>query len=276
MLTLEFLTLLAGVVAGALGALLGLGGGIFLVPFLQLGLGQPFETAAGVSLVTVIGTSLAVSMTLAGRELLNVRLALVLQTLTALGATTGAILVAHHVISDLAAERIFGVTAVLISIVMLQRLEKRNVFRDGAPDTGELGGRIYDEEIGTVVAYRLRRPAVAFGVSFGAGIISTIAGIGGGILIVPALNSWCGVPIRAAAATSTFIIGVTAVPGVLERFPRHDPGAPALAAAAVLGVLLGSRLALTYLTRVPVRSLKLLLAAIVGAVGVWYIVRMAL
>ena len=107
-------------------------------------------------------------------------------------------------------------------------------------------------------------------------LISTIAGVGGGILIVPVLNSWCGVPIRAAAATSTFVIGVTAVPGVLERFPRHDPGAPALAAAAVLGVLIGSRFAIAYLSRVPVKSLKLLLAAILGGVGVWYLVRVSM
>lgn len=276
MLVLEFLTLLAGVVAGGLGALLGLGGGIFLVPFIQLGLGQPFDTAAGVSLVTVIGTSLAVSTSLAGRELLNVRLALLLQVLTALGATTGAVLIERHVITDVMAERVFGVTAVIIAIVMLQRLEKRNILRDTTAPVGHLGGRFHDDETGGTVSYRLRRPQVAFAVSYAAGIISTVAGVGGGILIVPALNSWCGVPIRAAAATSTFIIGVTAVPGVLVRFPREDPGAPALAAAAVIGVLVGSRLALTYLTRVPVRSLKLLLAAIVGAVGVWYFVRVTL
>ena len=251
MLVLEFLTLLAGVVAGGLGALLGLGGGIFLVPFIQLGLGQPFDTAAGVSLVTVIGTSLAVS-------------------------TTGAVLIERHVITDVGAERVFGVTAVVIAIVMLQRLEKRNVLRDATVAVGHLGGRFHDDETGGTVAYRLRRPHVAFAVSYAAGIISTVAGVGGGILIVPALNAWCGVPIRAAAATSTFIIGVTAVPGVLARFPRQDPGAPALAAAAVIGVLVGSRLALTYLSRVPVRTLKLLLAGIVGAVGVWYFVRVTM
>ena len=276
MLVLEFLTLIAGVVAGGLGALLGLGGGIFLVPFIQLGLGQPFDTAAGVSLVTVIGTSLAVSTTLAGRELLNVRLALLLQVLTALGATTGAVLIERHVITDVGAERVFGVTAVVIAIVMLQRLEKRNVLRDATVAVGHLGGRFHDDETGGTVAYRQRRPHVAFAVSYAAGIISTVAGVGGGILIVPALNAWCGVPIRAAAATSTFIIGVTAVPGVLARFPRQDPGAPALAAAAVIGVLVGSRLALTYLSRVPVRTLKLLLAGIVGAVGVWYFVRVTM
>jgi uncharacterized membrane protein YfcA len=275
-LVLEFLTLLAGVVAGALGALLGLGGGIFLVPFLQLGLGQPFDTAAGVSLVTVIGTSLAVSTSLAGRELLNVRLAIVLQVLTALGATTGAVLIERHIITSITAERIFGLTAVLIAIVMLQRLEKRNIVADPSAAIGYLGGRFHDEESGARVAYRLRRAPVAFGVSYAAGIISTIAGVGGGILIVPALNSWCGVPIRAAAATSTFIIGVTAVPGVLARFPRMDAGGPALAAAAVIGVLVGSRLALSFLARTPVRSLKILLASIVGVVGVWYFVRVAL
>lgn len=272
-LGLEFWTLVAGVVAGALGAMLGLGGGIFLVPFIQLVLGQPLGTATGVSLVTVIGTSLAVSTAIAGRELLNVRLALVLQILTALGATAGATLVHLGVISDAAAERVFGVTAIVIAAVMLQRLEKRNVLPGELKDLGRLGGRFREEESGGAVAYRVRRLPVALAVSGAAGVISTVAGIGGGILIVPALNSWCGVPIRAAAATSTFIIGVTALPGVLVRFPRHDPAAPALAAAAVIGVLIGSRLAFRYLDRVPARALKLLLAAIVGAVGVAYLLR---
>jgi uncharacterized membrane protein YfcA len=275
-LALEVLTLLAGVVAGALGAMLGLGGGIFLVPFIQLILGQPLGTAAGVSLVTVIGTSLAVSTTLAGRELINLRLALVMQLFTSLGATTGAALVAAHVISDVTAERVFGMTAVVIAIVMVQRLEKRNVLHDTTIDIGRFGARFHDEESGAPIAYRLRRTPLAFGVSYAAGIVSTITGVGGGILIVPVLNSLCGVPIRAAAATSTLIIGVTAVPGVLARFPREDPGAPALAAAAVLGVLLGSRLALKYFAGVPVRSLKLLLAVILGGVGLWYLVRVTL
>ena len=275
-LVLEFLTLLAGAAAGTLGALLGLGGGIFLVPFIQLVLGQPFDTAAGVSLVTVIGTSLAVSTTLAGRELINVRLAIVLQMLTAVGATTGAALVEHHVVTDTTAEWVFGVTAVVIAFVMMQRLEKRNVLPDATVEVGRFGARFHDEETGAVVAYRLQRTPVALAVSYAAGIVSTIAGVGGGILIVPVLNAWCGVPIRAAAATSALIIGVTAIPGVLARFPREDPGAPALAAAAVLGVLLGSRLAFRYLSGVPVRSLKILLAVIVGGVGAWYLGRVTL
>lgn len=265
-------TVLAGSAAGCLGSLLGLGGGIFLVPFFQLALHLPFATAAGISLMSVIGTSVAVSTMGSGREFTNTRLAIVLQMLTALGATTGGELLRFHLVSNRAAERVFGVTAVVIALVILRRLDQRNSFAGGAgAATGALGGWYHDAKRGEDVAYRLRHAPVALAVSFSAGIVSTLAGIGGGILVVPALNTWCGVPLRIAAATSTFVIGVTAVPGVIERFPFRDASAPALAAAAVLGVLGGSRVGAWLAPRVPVRALKLLLSGILFIVAAIYL-----
>jgi hypothetical protein len=251
--------------------LLGLGGGIFLVPFFQLVLHLPFPTAAGISLMSVIGTSVGVSTLGTGREFINTRLAIVLQLLMALGATTGGELLRFHLVSDRLAERVFGATAVVIALVILQRLDQRNSFAGAEATTGTLGGRYYDVQRREEVAYRVRRTPVALVVSFSAGIVSTLAGIGGGILIVPALNTWCGVPLRIAAATSTFIIGVTAVPGVVERFPFSDPAAAEFAAAAVIGVLAGSRAGAWLGPRVPVRALKILLSGILLIVAVIYL-----
>lgn len=272
MLSSVLWTVLAGSAAGCLGSLLGLGGGIFLVPFFQLVLHLPFPTAAGISLMAVIGTSVGVSSIGTGREFINTRLAIVLQMLTALGATAGGELLRFHLISNRAAEYVFGATAVVIALVILSRLDQRNSIAGGdAAVTGALGGRYHDARRGEVVAYRVRRMPVALAVSFSAGIISTLAGIGGGILVVPALNTWCGVPLRVAAATSTFVIGVTAVPGVIERFPFADLQASALAAAAVLGVLAGSRGGAWLGPRVPVRALKILLSGILLIVAVIYL-----
>lgn len=260
-----------GIAAGCLGSLLGLGGGIFLVPFLNLVVGLPFWASASVSLVAVISTSVGVSIAAKGRQPINVRLALLLLIHTALGATLGAVLVSQKWITEPQAELVFGATAALIAIVTFSRLEKRNIVPDTGLDVGVLGGRFHDHDTGASAAYRIRRIPVALGVSLAAGVISTLAGVGGGILVVPALNSWCGVPIRAAAATSAFMIGVTAIPGVLGHYRQGHFVNPALAAAAVIGVLIGTRTGLWLSSRVKVRSLKILLIVLLGLVAAEYL-----
>jgi uncharacterized membrane protein YfcA len=263
-------TFLAGIVAGSLGALLGLGGGIFLVPFLNLGLKIPLQEAMAISLVTVIATSNFVSLASAGRKSANVRLAMVLQMVSAIGAIAGTYLLAY-ITDERVREQIFGGTALLVTVVMLSRLNHRNVLPATVEDVGVLGGRLEDPETGRVVSYRLKRMPLALGVAGGAGVISTLAGVGGGVLIVPALNSWCGVPMRVAAATSAVILGVTAIPGVVDKYAGGHFSMPLLAAGAVLGVLAGSRLGFWVSPRLKVRSLKILMAGVLALVAVEYL-----
>jgi uncharacterized membrane protein YfcA len=93
------------------------------------------------------------------------------------------------------------------------------------------------------------------------------------MILVPVLNAWCGVPLRVAAVTSAFMIGVTAVPGVVGHYQLGHLTTPELAAGAVLGVLAGARLGLRLSSRAPVRYLKLLMAGLLVTVGLMYIVR---
>jgi len=151
---------------------------------------------------------------------------------------------------------------------MLTRLEKRNVLEASA-ETGRLGGRFFEEESGREVAYRVRRLPVGMLASLLAGAISGTLGLGGGILKVPILNAWCGVPLRAAAATSALMIGVTAVSSVPIQY-AHGYIDPPLAAAAVLGVLAGSRAGFWFGGRARAKWLKLLMAIILAAVSVFY------
>jgi uncharacterized protein len=264
-------TIAAGAGAGLLGSVLGLGGGVFLVPLLNKVVALPFLTAAAVSLFSVVGTSTSVSMLTASRQLLNLRLAVVLLVASVLGAMTSARALEAGLVSSAGAQRIFGVSAVLIAIVMLQRLDRRNVIKDATASIGVLGGRFHEIESGGVVSYRVRRLPVAVASAGLAGIISTLTGVGGGILIVPALNSWCGIPLRAAAATSAFMIGVTALPGVVEHYALGHLTNLELVAAAVLGVLLGTRGGVWLGGRVPVKWLKISLAALLAVVGVGYL-----
>jgi uncharacterized membrane protein YfcA len=257
----------AGAAAGCLGALLGIGGGVFLVPFLNVVVGLDIKVAAAISLMTVIATSSAVSAGTAGRNLINLRLGMVLEVASAAGGLAAGIVVAQ--LSEMTLNRIFAVVAAGIAIIMLSRLDRRNVILDPNADPGPLGGRFHDEESGREIVYQVKRLPVALGVSFAAGTVSGLLGIGGGILKVPALNAWCGVPIRAAAATSSLMIGVTAVASVPIQYAGGYVNAP-LAGAAVLGVLLGSRAGVWFGGRAKARWLKLLMAAVLATVAVIY------
>jgi len=157
-------------------------------------------------------------------------------------------------------------------VLMLTRLERRNVFPDTTVDPGPLGGRFHDEESGGEVVYKVRRLPVALGVSFVAGNVSAAFGIGGGILKVPVLTAWCGVPMRVAAATSSLMIGVTAVASVPIQYANGYVNPP-LAAAAVLGVLIGSRGGLWFGARARAKWLKLMMAIVLLLVSMIYLRR---
>ena len=258
----------AGVVAGCLGALLGLGGGVFLVPLLNVVFGFPMNVAAGVSLLTVIATSSAVSARSSGRGLVNLRLGMLLQVAASAGGLAGGITVAH--LSPRTLYLMFAFVTAAIAVITLSRLDRRNVILDASVSPDPFGGRFYEEESGRDVVYRVRRLPLALAVSLVAGSISGFLGIGGGILQVPALNAWCGVPLRAAAATSGVMIGVTAVASAPIYFARGDVMAP-LAAGAVLGVLVGSRAGFWVGGRARSKWLKVLMAVVLGSVSASYI-----
>jgi uncharacterized membrane protein YfcA len=264
------ITFLAGAAAGSLGAMLGIGGAILLIPVLNVALSVPLFPAQGASLVTVVGTSMSVSSASESRRLVNGRLAMVLLMCSVGGALTG-VHALTSVISERDAERVFGVTALLISGLMLARIDRRNVITREGVDIGALGGRFFDADTARDVVYRVRRLPVAFGGAFAAGVVSSIAGVGGGIVIVPLLNSLCGVPLRAAAATSSFMIGVTAVPGIIGHYHLGHFTRTELAAAAVLGVLAGTRTGIWLSHRAAVLHLKAIMAVLLLIVGGFYL-----
>jgi uncharacterized protein len=219
--------------------------------------------------VTVIATSSAVSAGTAGRQLINLRLGMLLEIASTIGGLTLGVLVEH--MSESLLNRMFAVVTAAIAVLMLSRLERRNVLPADA-NLGSLGGRFYDSESGREVVYRVRRLPVALLASLIAGAVSASLGIGGGILKVPILNAWCGVPMRAAAATSALMIGVTAVSSVPIQYARGYV-IPPVAAAAVLGVLIGSRAGFWFGERARAKWLKLLMAIVLGAVSMLYFVK---
>jgi uncharacterized membrane protein YfcA len=267
---LTLVIMAAGAVAGSLGAMLGIGGGVFLIPLLNVGLGLPLKTAAGISLMTVIATSNVVAASAPSRRVVNLRLGMLLQIPSVAGALWAALLVERLEVHTLYV--IFAAVTAVIAAVMLTRLDRRNVILDPSIQPGELGGRFYEEESGREVVYRVRRLPAALGVSLAGGIVSGLLGIGGGILQVPALNAWCGIPMRAAAATTAAMIGITALGSAPIYYARGHVTA-SLAAAAVIGVLVGSRLGMWYAGRARARGLKLIMALVLAVVAAIYFYR---
>jgi uncharacterized membrane protein YfcA len=259
--------LVAGGLAGCLGALVGIGGGVLLVPILNSAIGLPFNEATAVSLVGVLATSSSAGLA-TGRRHLNARLAVLLLFFSVSGSTLGARLLMHF--EESTYKLIFGLTAAAIAAVMFVRLNRRNVLPPDA-DPGVLGGRFHDPDTGADTVYRVKRVPLAAAVSFGAGLLTSLVGIGGGILIVPMLNSLCGVPLRVAAATSVLMIGVTAVPSLAEHWAHGFLGDFHLAGMTAVGVLMGFQLGLGIGPRTQVKSLKVVMAAILTGVAVKYL-----
>jgi len=218
----------------------------------------------------VIATSSVVSAGRAGRNLINLRLGMLLEVATTVGGLIAAFTVAY--LSNHTLALIFAFVTVAIAILMLTRLDRRNVL-DASLVPGPLGGRFHDEDTGREVVYQVKRLPLGMTASFLAGYVSGTLGIGGGILKVPVLNAWCGVPMRAAAATSALMIGVTAVASVPIQY-AHGYIHPPLAAAAVLGVLIGSRGGLWFGGRAKARWLKMLMASVLAVVSAVYFFKM--
>lgn len=259
----------AGVGTGMLGAVLGIGGGVFLIPILVLGLGLPMHQAIAVGLLSVVATSSAVASTNVERGTANMRLAITLEIATSLGAIAGGLAAGR--LSHRALEGLFAVVVVPAAIFMWRGRAGHSVVAAGsstqnpAPALGALGAEYFDEATGTMVSYRVRKLWAGLGIAFVAGGLSGLLGIGGGVFKVPALHLICEVPMKAAAATSNFMIGVTAAAGAFLYFGRGQVPL-AFTATVVLGVLAGSALGSVVNRRLGAGAVQKLFAVLlVGA-----------
>jgi uncharacterized membrane protein YfcA len=152
------------------------------------------------------------------------------------------------------------------------RLDHVNVIEDAGAQPNTYGGRFFDPDRGREVVYRVVRLPVAIATSVVAGNVSGLLGLGGGVLQVPALNLWCGVPIRVATATSAFLIGLTAMSSAPIYFAHGNVDAH-YAAASVIGVLGGARWGVRAGAARPKRHLKQLLAAMLSVISLLMFLR---
>jgi uncharacterized membrane protein YfcA len=266
----DLIAFVGGGVAGCLGALVGIGGGVLLVPVLNDLVGLSFREATAASLVGVLATSSSAAIVPIGKRLHNARLALLLLLFSVSGAMLAGRLISHY--SDRTFEMLFGGLAALIAGLMFIRLNRRNVLPGGV-ERGTLGGCFHDVDTGEDVVYRVKRLPIALAVAFSAGALTSLVGIGGGILIVPMLNSLCGIPLRVAAATSVLMVGVTAVPSLAIHWSGGYLGDYHIAGLTALGVMMGYQIGLVIGPRASVKWLKILMAGILSAVALRYLLK---
>lgn len=231
--------------AGVLGALLGLGGGIIVVPALTLLLGIDIRYAIGASIVSVIATSSGAAAAYVRQHMTNLRAAMFLELATTSGAISGAFLAG--VIGGRWLFILFGLLLGYSAIAMLRqpRESADRVPPDPLADRLRLHGSYFDEATGEQHDYRIGRSKLGLLLMYLAGAVSGLLGIGSGALKVPAMDLAMGIPMKVSTATSNFMIGVTAASSAGVYFSRGDIDpfvAGPVAAGVVLGAFAGSRL----------------------------------
>jgi uncharacterized protein len=255
--------------ASALGGALGMASGIFIVPILTLVAHVDVHLAIGASLVSVIACSCGSAGAFLKERLTNVRLAIVLETATTLGAASGVLLSGVVPVPILYA--IFAAVLLVSAWQMLIRRRDAAIPDDGAPATGwarRLDAVYPDRNLGADVAYRVDRLSMGLGLMYGAGLLSALLGIGSGVLKIPAMDTALRLPIKVSSATSNFMIGVTAAASAGAYFMR-DAIAPEIAGPVALGSVVGALLGARLMVIVTPGKLRLTFVAVLLVLAVW-------
>ena len=256
--------------SGFLGALLGLGGGVIMVPLLIFILDVPIHLAAGASIVAVVATSSVSASVYVRDEITNMRLGMFLEMATTLGAVTGASIMVG--ISESLLRTIFALSLLYAAVIMWYQM--RSTGRSWVPMENDwvanklnLGSNYYDSARDETIDYGVSRSLPTFIISYIAGVISGLLGIGGGGVKVPAMNVISSVPMKAAVATSNFMIGVTASASALV-YIRNGFCDGFITAPVVLGTLIGSFIGAKVALRVRGVVLKRVFIIILLILGV--------
>jgi len=267
MTALEFTIVvwLGSFLAGFLGALTGLGGGVVVVPMLVLLLGVDIRYAIGASLVSVIATSSGAAAAYVREGYSNIRIGMFLEIATTLGALFGAFLTGHITANAIAV--IFGL--MLLYSAYVSRRTRPQIEADLPPDplatTLRLNGSFPDTK--GIRHYNVYHVPAGFSIMFGAGTLSGLLGIGSGALKVVAMDQAMKIPFKVSTTTSNFMIGVTAAASAGVYLGRGYID-PALAMPVMLGVLIGSLLGTRVLVKTKTKRLRLVFSLVIVLLGI--------
>lgn len=249
MTTFFVAVLFTSVGAGTVGAVLGLGGGILLVPILTIFFGVDLHYAMGASIISVIATSSGAAAAYLRTGLSNVRIGFFLVMATIAGALTGALLM--NVVPVRWLELILGLALSYSVVATIRQINvelPREVPDDWVAMRFGLEGVYYDRHLGEEVKYRATHVGQGSAAMFGAGVLSGLLGIGSGAFKVLAMDTFMRLPMKVSTATSNFMIGITAAASAGIYFTRGDIH-PLIVAPVVIGVLAGAYLGTVVMAR---------------------------
>jgi uncharacterized membrane protein YfcA len=228
---------IGGLIAGLFGSLLGLGGGVLIIPLLTLVFGVPMKEAIGTSLICVIATSSGAASLYVRKHFADIRLAMTLELATTIGAIVGGLIAG--IIKPEILTILFSVLLFYIALSMIRKRPEEN-----------------QETVSSAPGdYQITNLPFGMGASFFAGNISGLLGVGGGVIKVPAMYLMMGVPLRIAVATSNFMIGVTATAGAFVYYARGEIDL-LVSGATMIGVFLGALIGSRILHLIKMEHLK--------------------
>jgi uncharacterized protein len=248
-----------GLAAGVFGSLLGLGGGVLIVPLLTLGFGLPLREAVGVSLVAVIVTSSASAGVYLERHVADLRLGMTLELFTATGALIGGLIA--FLLSEQLLAGLFALLLVYTALTMARRREPAPVATAAMPDGEPTASGDPPAGPASPTGYVVRRLGWGIVGSLFAGLVSALLGIGGGLVKVPVMHLVMGVPLRVATATSNLMIGITAAASAIIYLLRGGIDVYVAGPTAV-GVFMGASIGSRTVHRIDVRLLRMLFVGI--------------
>lgn len=244
------------ILAGIVGSVLGLGGGIIVTPALTLLFGVDINHAIGASIISVIATSSGSAVAYIRDRITNLRVGMFLEIATTVGAITGAF------IGALIAPRflyiIFALLLLYSAYAMIKKGKQEvpeNVPLHPVAQKLGLQGEYYDKALGQTVAYNVDRVYEGFGVMYGAGVISGLLGIGSGSFKVMAMDVFMKMPLKVSSATSNFMMGVTAAASAGIYLLRGDI-IPIISAPVALGVLIGATVGSRLMQRMKSKTIR--------------------
>ena len=261
------------ILAGLLGSLVGLGGGVLIVPLLTLAFGLPIQYAIGASIIAVIATSSGAAAAYVRDHMTNIRIGMFLEVATTLGAVSGAFLAGY--LAPRLLFIIFGIVLLISAVPLVYKLGEElpsGVQNDCWATRLRLSGSYPDEHLKREVSYRVTRTPFGLAMMYVAGVISGLLGIGSGTFKVLALDTIMRLPMKVSTTTSNFMIGVTAAASAGIYFSRGDV-LPLVTAPVALGVLLGAIAGARLLAHLSNRTLRLIFLPVLGVIALEMVLR---
>ena len=261
------------VLAGLVGSLVGLGGGVLIVPLLTLAFGLPIQYAIGASIIAVIATSSGAAAAYVREHITNMRIGMFLEIATTAGAVSGAFLAGY--LAPQLLFIIFGIVLLISALPLIFKLGEelpQGVKNDAWAKWLHLPDSYPDEHLKREVSYQVTRTPYGLAMMYVAGVISGLLGIGSGTFKVLALDTIMRLPMKVSTTTSNFMIGVTAAASAGIYLSRGDV-LPLVAAPVALGVLLGAILGARLLAHLSNKTLRLIFLPVMAVIAIEMILR---